>query len=112
MGCAPPGTVRSTSISLTPSMRRKSCGSRVGNCVSGAFGGRDPGEPQFPEVARERGLGHVPAALEQQLAEILLAAHDSRVYDLEDCVVSFTLVCHGTESSTAESIMRAGAQDH
>jgi hypothetical protein len=29
MGCAPPGTVRSTSISLTPSSRRKSCGRSV-----------------------------------------------------------------------------------
>src|SRR6267143_6199303 len=41
----------------------------VGNRVSGALGGRNPGEPQFPEVAGESCLGHVPATLEQQLAE-------------------------------------------
>ena len=33
MGCAPPGTVRRTNISLTPSMRRKSCGSRVSSAA-------------------------------------------------------------------------------
>jgi hypothetical protein len=84
----------------------------VGNRVSGAFGSRDTSEPQFPEIAREGCLGHVPAALEQQLAEILLAADDSRVYDLQDRVVSFALVGHGTEFSTAERIARAGAPDH
>ena len=33
IGCAPPGTVRSTSISLTPSRRRKSCGRRVSSAA-------------------------------------------------------------------------------
>jgi hypothetical protein len=33
MGCAPPGTVRNTSISLTPSRRRKSCGSSVSSAA-------------------------------------------------------------------------------
>jgi hypothetical protein len=50
--------------------------------------------------------------LEQHLPEILLAAHDSSAYDLEDCVVSFAFVGHGGEFSTAESIARADDQDH
>ena len=66
----------------------------VGNRVPGAFRGRDPGEPQFPEVAGEGCLGHVPPALEQQLPEIFLAAHHPGAYDLEDRVVSFALVGH------------------
>jgi hypothetical protein len=84
----------------------------VGNSISGAFGSRNPGKPQFPQVTRECCLGHIPAALEQKLAEILLAAHDSRVYNLEDRVVSFALIGHGTEFSTAERIARAGMPDH
>ncbi|HMG96510.1 MAG TPA: hypothetical protein VK565_09435, partial [Gemmatimonadaceae bacterium] len=43
----------------------------ISNRVSGAFRSRDPGQSQLAEVARQRCLGHVPTALEQQLTEIL-----------------------------------------
>jgi len=71
-----------------------------------------PGQSQLAEVARQRCLRHVPTALEQQLAEIFLAAHHSSAYDLQDSVVSFTFVGHGAESSTAKQVARAERRDH
>ena len=84
----------------------------VCNRVAGAFRSWDPGKPQFPKVAGERGLGHIPSPLEQHFSQIFLAAHHPGVYDLEDCVVSFAFVGHEGESSTVGSIPRAGGEDH
>jgi hypothetical protein len=67
----------------------------IGNSVAGALRGWYSGEAQFPEIAGEGRLGHVPPALEQHLPQIFLTAYDSRIYDLEDGVVSFALVGHG-----------------
>lgn len=82
----------------------------VCNCISGAFRSGDPGKPQFPEVAGERRLCYVPPALEQHLAEILLAAHDSSAYDLEDCVVSFALVGHGVSLAPRKALRERTAR--
>ena len=49
----------------------------VGNRVPCPFGGGNSGEPQFAEIPGKSRLGHVPPALEQELSEIFLAAHDS-----------------------------------
>jgi hypothetical protein len=82
----------------------------VGNRVSGAFRSRDPGKPQFAEVAGEGRLRHVPPALEQHLPKIFLAAHDSSAYDLQDCVVSFALVGHGVSLAPRKALRERAAR--
>ena len=66
----------------------------IRHCVSRPFRGGDASQPQLAQIARKRGLGNVPAALEQELAEILLTAHHPGVNDLEDRIVPFALVGH------------------
>ena len=66
----------------------------IGHCVSRPFRGGHASKPQLAQIARKRGLGNVPAALEQEFAEILLTADGPGVDDLEDRVVPFALVGH------------------
>src|SRR6266576_3035336 len=56
--------------------------STVGDRIPGAFRRRHPGEAQLPEISGQGRLGDVPAPLEEQLAQILLAAHHPGVDDL------------------------------
>ena len=76
----------------------------VGNCVASAFRSWDPRQPQFPKVSGEGGLSHIPSPLEQHFPQIFLAAHHPRVYDLEDCVVSFALVGHEVSLAPPEAL--------
>ena len=66
----------------------------IGHRVSRPFGGGHASQPQLAQVTRKRSLGNVPAALEQELAKILLAADGPGVDDLENRVVPFALVGH------------------
>lgn len=84
----------------------------VGDSVSRTFGRGDSGQPQLAEIPRESRLGDIPPALQQQLAEILLAAHDPGADDLENRIVSFALVGHGRILSPLGGMREQGAADH
>jgi hypothetical protein len=62
--------------------------------VARAFGRRNPSESQLSKVPGKRGLGNIPSPLEEELPEILLAADDPGVDDLQDRIVTFALVGH------------------
>ena len=66
----------------------------VGHRIACSIGSRDAGEPELAQIARQRRLGDVPAPLQEQFAEILLAAYNPRLDDLQNGVVPLTLVRH------------------
>jgi len=67
----------------------------VGYGVTCAFRSRNPSQPQLAQITGLSCLGDVPAPLEEEFAQILLAAHHTGVDDLEDGVVPFAFVGHG-----------------
>ena len=71
-----------------------------------------PGETQLTEIPGQGGLGDIPAALEEKLAQILLTAHHPGVDDLEDRVVSFALVGHAVSLAWRERMREARSPDH
>ena len=70
----------------------------IGDGISSALGRRHPREPELAKVTRQRGLGHIPAALEEQLPQVLLTADHLVLDDLEDGIVAFALVSHARKS--------------
>lgn len=66
----------------------------IGDRVACAFRGRDSRQSQLAQVSRQGSLGHVPAALQQQLAQIFLTADGSGADYFQDRIVSFAFVGH------------------
>jgi hypothetical protein len=66
----------------------------IGHSIASALRRRNAGQAELPEIAGERGLGHVPAALQKELPQIFLTADSAIPDDLEDGVVTLSFVCH------------------
>ena len=62
--------------------------------VSRSLRRRHSCQAEFAQIAGKCGLGDIPPALEQKLAQVFLAADDAGIDYLEDRVVSFALVGH------------------
>src|SRR5207237_621766 len=97
-----PPTVPSISVHPSPSSAAAIfyCPIRYG--VARAFGGRHPGEPQFSKISRESRLSRIPPTMKQQLSQIFLTAHQSRIDYLEYCRLPFALISHAVPPSLEE----------
>ena len=66
----------------------------IGDRVARAFRGGDSRQSQLAQVSRQSSLGHVPAALQQQLAQIFLTADGPGADYFKNRIVSFAFVGH------------------
>lgn len=82
----------------------------VGDGVARAFWSRHSGQTELAQIAREGRLGDIPASLQKQLTQILLAADGARANYLEDGVVSFALVGHAKILARQKAIREANPE--